>query len=82
MGNRCGLPTANGGKSDPWQEDVSEARVLNRVIRCLEDGWEIEADQRHVDMIVQEMGMDDAKPVSTPGEPEHRWEEEENAKPF
>ena len=28
----------------------------------------MEPDQRHADLIVQEMGMKDAKPVSTPGE--------------
>ena len=53
--------------------EVSEGRVLNRVIRWTTQGWEMEPDQRHVDMIVQEMGMIEAKPVSTPGEPEQRW---------
>ena len=43
---------------------------MNRVVRWTEDGWEVEPDQRHADLIVQEMGMLEAKPVSTPGEPE------------
>ena len=40
----------------------------------------MEPDQRHVDIIVRDLQLEDAKPVSTPGEPEQRWEEEENAK--
>ena len=51
---------------------VSEGRALNRVIRWIEQGWEMEPDQRHVDLIVQELGLNDAKPVSTPGESESR----------
>ena len=34
----------------------------------MHDGWEVEPDQRHVDLIVQEMCMTDGKLVSTPGE--------------
>ena len=32
-------------------------RVLNRVIRCTEHGWEIEPDQRHVDITVRELKL-------------------------
>ena len=58
---------------------MSEGSVLNRVVRCKEEGWELEADQRHADLIVQELGLGEAKPVSSTGEPEQRWEEQENA---
>ena len=47
-------------------DEVQEERVLNCVIRVTENGWEMEADQRHVDIVVQELGLQDAKPVSTP----------------
>jgi hypothetical protein len=32
--------------------EVSEARILNRIIRRTDSGWEYEADQRHADLIV------------------------------
>ena len=54
-----------------------EGRVLNRVVRWTPDGWEVEPDQRHADLIVQEMGMLEAKPVSTPGETESRRDDQE-----
>ena len=37
-------------------EETQEGRVLNRVIRWTEDGWEIDPDQRHADSIVHELG--------------------------
>jgi hypothetical protein len=61
-------------------DEVLEARVLNRVIRVGGEGWEYEPDQRHAELIVEGMGLTDAKEVSTPGEDEKKWEEEENDK--
>ena len=63
-------------------EVLQEGRVLNRIVRCTNNGWELEPDQRHIDLIVKELGLDDAKGVSSPGEPEKRWGEEENAAPL
>ena len=58
------------------KEDVHETRVLNRTIRATKDRWELEADQRHAEVIVQMLNLGNAKEVVTPGE--HRpWEEEE-----
>ena len=59
-------------------EEQSEARALNRVIRATEDGWEYEPDQRHIDLLIDGLGLQQAKGVSTPGEEEKKWEEEEN----
>ena len=33
-----------------------EGKVLSRVIRVGEDGWQYEPDQRHVDLIISELG--------------------------
>ena len=52
--------------------------MLNRIIRWTEDGWEIETDQRHADIIVHELGLSDSKPVATPGETESKQEEGED----
>ena len=53
-----------GGDS---KDEVKEARILNRIIRCTSAGWEYEADQRHVDLIVKETGADKASVLSHPG---------------
>ena len=44
-----------------------EIRVLNRVLRWTESGVEYEPDQRHAEIIMKSMGVQDAKPLSTPG---------------
>ena len=43
-----------------------EIRVLNRTLRWRLDGIQYEPDQRHVEMIVQAVGVSSAKSVSTP----------------
>ena len=43
-----------------------------------EFGFELEADQRHAEMIVAQMGLTEAKGVNTPGEAEKPHEVEEN----
>ena len=55
--------TADEG--DESDKVIQEGRVLNRVTRWITDGWEIEPDQRHADIIVHELGLHDSKPVST-----------------
>ena len=34
------------------------------------DGTQYEADQRHADIVVDELGLKDSKPVTTPGSKE------------
>ena len=36
-----------------------KAKVLNRIIRCSENGWEIEADSRHAELVVKRLGLTD-----------------------
>ncbi len=43
--------------------EEKELKVLNRVIRWTVEGWEYEADQRHAELIVEGMGMQDSKTV-------------------
>ena len=59
--------------------EVREARVLNRIWRIANSGWEYEPDQRHAEMIVEQLGLKEAKSVETPTEEEKKWEAEENA---
>ena len=60
--------------------ELSSAKVLNRVISVSESGWTHEADQRHADLIVKAMGLEQAKGGKTPGEEARPWAEEEDAK--
>ena len=46
---------------------VTEGKILNRIIRACPAGWEYECDQRHVEVIIEELDLLTAKPVVTPG---------------
>jgi hypothetical protein len=59
--------------------DLREATVLNRTIRTTATGWEYEADQRHADILVREMNLEEANSVKTPGEDAKPWWEDEDA---
>ena len=44
-------------------------RVLNRMIQWAEEGLEYAADQRHAELIIQEMGLKEGNnSVNAPGE--------------
>ena len=47
--------------------DDKSARVLNRIVTMEDEQIIIEADQRHVEIVVRELGLDEAKGVRTPG---------------
>ena len=36
-----------------------EGTVLNRFIRCTDAGWEVEADPRHAELVVEQLGIED-----------------------
>ena len=46
-------------------KSVDEIRVLNRISRRSADGLEYEPDQRHVEILIAELGLENAKPVGT-----------------
>ena len=47
-------------------EVVKEGNNLNRIVRATSLGWEYECDQRHVEVLVEEIGLGGAKPLSSP----------------
>ena len=63
-------------------DEKKETRLLNRIISIDKDGWYYEADQRHADLIVRRLRLEEAKAVGTPGEDEKPWKEEEEAVPL
>ena len=47
---------------------VREAKILNRIIRAVPAGWEYESDQRHAEIILEELQMGEGtRPLGTPG---------------
>ena len=50
------------GLSDGYK---NEGNVLNRDLRCTEDGWEMEADPRHAELVVEQLGLNDDKGIGT-----------------
>ena len=59
------------------QEEEKEGRILNRIIRCDENGWQYEADQRHADYLIRALNMTEANPVITPWEEDKVWKDKE-----
>ena len=49
------------------QDVVTDTMILNQVIHAVPSGWGYECDQRHADIILEEMHMKDCKSVGTPG---------------
>ena len=44
-----------------------EGKILNRIIRVTDQGWQLEADPRHAELIIQELGLSQSKGLTTPG---------------
>ena len=78
MTKRFELKIAMVGREEGYEK---ESRILNRIVRVTENGWEYEPDQRHAEIVIKEFGLENAKEVAMPTEPEKKWEEEENAMP-
>ena len=52
---------------------------MNRIIRVDKNELFFEADQRHAEIIIRQMGMEEAKASATPGEDAKPCEKEEDA---
>ena len=51
-------------------EGKREIKILNKIVRETEDGIELEADPRHVEITIRELGIANCKPAATPGSKE------------
>ena len=47
-----------------------EVRILNRILRWEDAGISLDADQRHAELIIEHLGLQDANPVTSPGSQE------------
>ena len=57
-----------------------KGKLLNRTIRKADEGWELEADQRHGEIISQELGLNECKGLPTQGADEPVPEQDEELK--
>ena len=46
---------------------ASEGNILNKTIRATSAGWEYACDQRHVEVLIEELELTSLKSVFTPG---------------
>jgi len=51
----------------PDPNDAKEVRLLNRVVAWERDGIRLEADQRHAEILVRQLGLEEAKGLELPG---------------
>lgn len=56
------------GRVGPEKKESTRIRILNRVIELAHKGIYEEADQRHAEIIVRDLGLHDSNSVVTPGE--------------
>lgn len=56
-------------------ECKAEGKILNRLIKAEDWGWSLEADPRHAELLVEELGIE--RGLATPGVDEKEPEEEE-----
>ena len=47
--------------------EKAEIRILNKVVRETAEGIELEADPRHVEIAIRELGIENCKAAATPG---------------
>ena len=62
------VAAATAATAGDASNNVDEIWVLKRVIRWTSTGIEYEPDQRHVEILLADLGLENAKPVSTPGD--------------
>ena len=56
------------GRMGPGAKDDKSIRILNRILQWTNEGLVYEADQRHIEIIIDELGLTDSKAtLSTPG---------------
>ena len=45
----------------------TEVKILNRIVRWTASGLEMEADPRHSELVVKQLGLEGCRPLSSPG---------------
>ena len=58
------MNTQKLGLEKGWER---QGKVLNCIVSCVDDGWTIEADPRHAELIVEQSGVEVACVAASPG---------------
>ena len=58
------LKTQELGCGEGQKEEI---RILNKVVRMTSDGIELEADPRHAELVIKDLGLEGSKPSTVPG---------------
>lgn len=66
-----------GGMLGPDREDLKDVSILNRLVSFEDSHTTYEADPRHVQILLRELGVAGAKPVSSPGVAQQSFENKE-----
>ena len=64
---RYKIKTQRIGENKPGRPRISEGQVLNRVVRWTPEGYELEADLRHAELIIEQLELENCRPVITAG---------------
>ena len=60
----------------------AEGQVLNRVVRWKSTGWEIEADPRHAELILEQLDVKSGGGITTAGTPQEEATTDTSAEPL
>lgn len=77
MESRFEMKTTTVGHANE-KDMVAEGKILNRIVRATSSGWEYECDQRHVEVLVEEVELAGTRALSTPGVDEEVNKKEES----
>ena len=58
------IKTQRLGLTEGWER---QGKVLNRIVSCTDSGWTVEAVPRHAELIVEQLGVESARTVVSPG---------------
>ena len=61
----------------PGKDDNKEIKILNRIIRYTKNGLELEADLRHSELIISQLGLAEAKELSCPSAEEVKRDDDD-----
>ena len=64
-------------KIGPDKSDEKELKILNRIIRYTNNGIELEADLRHAELIVSQLGLTESKELTCPATDEIKRDDDE-----
>ena len=59
-------------------KDEKELKILNRIVRYTDHGIELEADLRHAELIVSQLGLTESKELTCPAAEEVKRDDDED----